>query len=91
MKIRCTITLTAAVLLLTACAQPGNSIPGGAASLGNGMYQITDYGFMGGAGTVAARAAETCSSLGKKLTIVGNSMQVGITGTQYPLLIFRCE
>lgn len=87
MKIRCTITL--ALLFLTACGQPGNTTPGGAASLGNGMYQITDYGFMGGAGTVAARAAETCGS--KKLTIVGNSMQVGITGTQYPLLIFRCD
>lgn len=75
------------LLLTTACADMNQAQP-----MNNGIHQITDYGFMGGAGTVVTRAATTCTNEGnKKLVIVGNTMQVGITGTQYPLLIFRCE
>lgn len=83
-----------ALILLTtlsACGPLNNSPGAGVRSLGNGLYQISEMGFMGG--TVASRAAEYCTSLGnKELTVVGNTTQTGMySGTSYPVLLFRCE
>lgn len=77
--------------VLSACGPLNNSPGAGVRSLGNGLYQISEMGFMGG--TVASRAAEYCNSLGnKELIVVGNTTQTGMySGTSYPVLLFRCE
>lgn len=87
-NIRCTITLTSAVLLLTACGPVHNQPV--MSEKNNGIRTIKDYGFMGG--NVIELAARECDAEKKKLVVIANTMQPSIVSdTQYPVIAFRCE
>lgn len=77
---------------LSACGPlpPGSNT--GVTVLGNGLYQTSEMGFIGG--SVATKAAQYCREMhpGSNLAIVGNTTQTGMySGTSYPVLIFRCD
>lgn len=90
MKNCCTITLTlaAAVLLLTACGQPQSTKSGP----NSDIRTISGMHTLGGAGNVTMQAARACDKENKKLIVISTTTQNGIySGTSYPVIVFRCE
>jgi len=86
------LTILTILTSLSACAPlpPGTNT--GVTALGDGLYQTSEMGFIGG--STATKAAQYCKEVhpGTKLAIVGNTTQTGMySGNSYPVLIFRCD
>lgn len=77
------------LLALTSC-QPMPPYAG-ITILDDNMYQVSELGTFGMAAPITARAANYCTSLGKTVNVISSSTQTTITGTGYPILLFKCN
>ncbi len=91
MKNQHIITLITATLLLTACAAPNDpSLAEGIQRKGDGVYSVTQFGPFGSDMTTQAVRQCELDGQGKKLNIITSTTYNGVTGTNYPMLLFRC-
>ena len=76
-------------IAVSSCSPPPPSF--GIKDLGSGLYEISGMQSFGG--SVTSRAARYCQSLeNKTVNVVSNTTQIGVySGTNYPILLFKCE
>jgi len=85
------VTITG--IFLTACATtpPDPTLVNGVKRYAGGMYSISELGMFAG-GDLTSYATRQCELDGnKKLKIEGTTTKTGVTGTAYPVMLFRCE
>jgi hypothetical protein len=79
----CTITLTACGNLNKRPIDP-NGPNGDIRTLSANDISMT------GTGDVAAAAVRACDNEGKKIEVITTTTKTGITGTVYPVIMFKC-
>lgn len=80
------LSIICCALTLTACGHQQQT-----KGPNSDIRTISGMSTLGGAGNVALMAAQACDNEKKKLEVISTTTQNGITGTSYPVIVFRCK